>query len=85
MSDALANDDDEPLLAGTGAHAIAKINATSRTDEDLVDAIHLGEKVPAILTGVALIGDSGFPLPPDDLLEDLNAPRQIVPIHYERR
>ena len=44
-----------------------------------------GEKVPAILIRVALIGDSGFPLMSDDSLEDLHAPRQIVPIHYEWR
>jgi hypothetical protein len=71
VSDALDSEDDGPLLAGTGAHPIATKNTTSWTDENLVEAIHLGEKVPEILTGVALIGDSGFPLSSDDLLECL--------------
>ena len=44
-----------------------------------------GENVPAILTGDAVIGDSGSGLVADDALEDMHATHQIVPIHYERR
>jgi hypothetical protein len=43
-----------------------------------------GENVPAILTGDAVIGDSGSGLMADDALEDMHATHQIVPIHYER-
>src|ERR1700730_10095426 len=44
-----------------------------------------GENVPAILTGGAVIRDSGSELMADDALEDVHATHQIVPIHYERR
>jgi len=61
VSDVLDNDGDGSLLAGVGAHPSATSKATSRPDENLVDAMHLSaENVPAILTGDAAIGDSGF-------------------------
>src|SRR6266849_5367555 len=44
-----------------------------------------GENVPAILTGDAVIGDSGFRLMADDALENVHAAHQVIPVHYEGR
>ena len=85
VSDVLDNDGDGPLLAGMGAHPSATNKATSRPDENLVDAMHLCGKCPRNLNRRRRYWRLRLPLLADDSLEDLHATHQIVPIHHERR
>ena len=59
-------------------------SARSRAGESLVDDIRLFEEVSGMLTGGDGIGDSGGELLRDDLLDNGEPAREIVPIHYER-
>ncbi len=85
VSEVLDTEGDGSLLAGAGAHPSATNKATSRPDENLIDAMHLRGKCPRNFNRTRRYWRLPRPLLADDSLEDLDAAHQIVPIHHERR